>query len=579
MYIKSVEITNYRIFYKNHYFDFGFNQNKSLNIIFGKNSTGKSSLIDAIYWCFYGKEIRERGIEPLCNDEIIEEIGTNDEIPVNVTVIFVNNFDEEIIVRRSVSFYKDKDGKIIHDPDTTFNISKEGFLYSFPDFEMSRICRKDLFDLCYIGENEILFNNDFDINITSILGYYFQLDILNKAEIHLKKSFDNLLRKYKKISPEIFIIEKHKECVNEYEKISQEVDNVNDELFKLRELQMNHHFKIDSENIKQKEILLREYEHVNNKLNNSIKDYNSLVVRSFPMAILVSDLFSNSKTNKFLSDFLSEDKMDSFSQENKVQLKYYLSNLKNEIWGISDYIKMIQDLKNNCLKIADEISAINNWLSNYVDDEWAKENDSIEKSIKFSEYKLATLKHRKKFIEKELSSLNREIKEIQNLSSEFSKKESFYNNAIDNIKFLHEEFSKNILNNISDLMNNLFINDFGMSDKFSNIIIHKNFKFDIVKNSGKHIHFLDLSYSERYIFYLSFIFSIQEIIGKDIFLIIDAQSLNFDEKHWSNFLSLLKNNSNQCFLLFNENMYDEVTRRGLIDNINVEYELINSFKN
>ena len=38
MIIKSVDITNYRLFFGDNHFDFSSNQNKSLNIIFGKNS-------------------------------------------------------------------------------------------------------------------------------------------------------------------------------------------------------------------------------------------------------------------------------------------------------------------------------------------------------------------------------------------------------------------------------------------------------------------------------------------------------------------------------------------------------------
>lgn len=574
MYIKSVEITNYRIFYKNHYFNFNPDENKSLNVIFGKNSVGKSSLIDAIHWCLYGYELRKLGIEPICNDEIVEEVAVNEKIPVKVIVRFVNNLEQEIVVCRSVSVYKNENGKIIQGQDDIFEITYEGIPFFSPKSYISKRCNVDLFDLSYIHENEVLFNDDFEKKITSILGNYFQFDVIDKTYAHLNKSYNKFLKESKKIHSEIYIIDEYNKYVKEQEEISQEIDNLNNKLFKLKELQEAHYKKINSEDIEKREKLIKDLNHVDNDINKWEVDYSYLVLKSFPSAILINELCSNSERIKSLSNFLSEEKFDVEFHKYKHDLKHDLSNLKIEIFDIPEYIKKIHSLKETRLEIVNEINLIDNSLSN-KDDKWVHEKDFIEKEIDFSIYKINTLKHKNNFIKKEIHTLDKRIKEIRGISADFQKKDAFYKKAIDNLKLMKEEFFKNILSNISDLMNNFFIHDFCMSYKFSKIIIHENFEFDIVKNSGKHIHFLDLSYGERYIFYLSFMFSLQEIIEEDIFLIIDTQFLNFDGNHWLNFLSLLKNNSNQCFLLFNESMYDGVAKSNLIDNINFEYELVN----
>lgn len=574
MYIKSVEVTNYRIFYKNHFFNFNINQNKFLNIIFGKNSTGKSSLIEAIHWCLYGQEIQKRSMEPICNDKIIDEAAFNEEILVKVIVKFVNNFGDEIIVQRSTYFYKNKEGKLIHGMDNIFEISNDLAQFIPPEIFIQKNCCIELFDLLFIGENEIVFNTDFKNKINSILGNYFQFDVIDKMSIHLNNSYNKFLREYKKINYESSIIKEYNDRIEEKEKISQEIDNTNKELSELKELQEKHYNNNNSKNIERRQNLLKNLDNLERNKDNHEREYNSLVLKSFPMAILFNDVCSESNGLKLLHDFLSKENFEPSFYQYKYDLKQDLSNLKNEILDIPDYIRRIRTFYNEYHEIFNELKVIENSLSNEENDVF-NEMDSIKKTIDFLIYKHKSLKRKKKTIEDEIRYLDNKIKEMQSISIEFRKKDAFYKEARDTIKFMKEEFFKNVLSNISDVMNTIFIHDFCMSDKFSNISLHENFEFDIVKNCGKHIHFSDLSYSEKYIFYLSFMFSIQRIIEEDIFLIIDTQFLNFDEMKWSNFLALLRCNHNQCFLLFNETKYDEVTRSNLIDNVNSEYELIN----
>lgn len=52
MILKSIELNNFRLFYGNHKLQFKEND---FNVIVGNNATGKSSIIEAIKWCIYGK--------------------------------------------------------------------------------------------------------------------------------------------------------------------------------------------------------------------------------------------------------------------------------------------------------------------------------------------------------------------------------------------------------------------------------------------------------------------------------------------------------------------------------------------
>ena len=55
--ISSIEMTNYRQYQGNQTLDFSFDKNKNVSIILGQNGAGKSNLLNALTWCFYGKEI------------------------------------------------------------------------------------------------------------------------------------------------------------------------------------------------------------------------------------------------------------------------------------------------------------------------------------------------------------------------------------------------------------------------------------------------------------------------------------------------------------------------------------------
>ena len=53
--IKNIELKNFRP-YEDVMIEFSQDKNKSFTVIEGNNSTGKTSLINAMFWCLYGKE-------------------------------------------------------------------------------------------------------------------------------------------------------------------------------------------------------------------------------------------------------------------------------------------------------------------------------------------------------------------------------------------------------------------------------------------------------------------------------------------------------------------------------------------
>ena len=570
MYIKSIDITNFRIFYKNHHFNFSYDD-KFLNVIYGKNSTGKTSLINAVHWCLYGQEILEGGAEPIINDDIVEEIPRNGEANVEVTIRFEND-GRDITVQRTINFYKNEDGKLIRGLDD-FNILFDDLFVLRKEEFISKICSKQLFNLSYVNVNQSLFDKNFVDGLKSVLFNYFQLDIVDMAYEHLKKSYSNFLKKSEKIDSQIIQINRYNSLKKEYDEVCLEIDKLNQKISELNDLKEEYYLNIDPDVFKRLESISNRFHDKKRRFEKLESDYSNLVLRSFPMVVLFKDASSNSVFKNYLLS-LNDENSEYTSLKDLFNFKADLINLENEIFNISDHIKKINVLKKELNELYDMMRSLN-----YLNDKnkpFVKYVKDIQKRIEYLSIDLNELRYRKVSLEKEISRRSEKINNIQLISNEIQKKDSFYKDALDAFKYIGESMLKETICEISDSMNNIFLQNFMLDKKFSKVIITENFDVSIIKKSNKSIKFEDLSYSEQYILYLSLMFSIQKIISDDVFIIVDMQFLNFDRENLKNFLSVLKCNDNQCFLLFNDNMYDDGIKFNLIDNVNIEYELINS---
>ena len=57
--ISSIKLTNYRQFQGTQTLNFSFDKTKNVAVILGKNGAGKSNILNALTWCFYGVEVHK----------------------------------------------------------------------------------------------------------------------------------------------------------------------------------------------------------------------------------------------------------------------------------------------------------------------------------------------------------------------------------------------------------------------------------------------------------------------------------------------------------------------------------------
>jgi DNA sulfur modification protein DndD len=85
--IKSIELKNFRP-YEDVKIDFSQDKKKSFTIIEGNNSAGKTSLINAMYWCLYGQEqfLNVGEGKPIPNQNVLNNIQVGDSCESIVTI-------------------------------------------------------------------------------------------------------------------------------------------------------------------------------------------------------------------------------------------------------------------------------------------------------------------------------------------------------------------------------------------------------------------------------------------------------------------------------------------------------------
>lgn len=103
--IEEIEFNNYRQ-YKNVHFDFRNNNNSNIHILRAKNGTGKTTFLNGILWCLYGKEYYlsdESKALKVINESVIQDSSPGDIVETNVKLTISDN-NRKLMFIRSLNF-------------------------------------------------------------------------------------------------------------------------------------------------------------------------------------------------------------------------------------------------------------------------------------------------------------------------------------------------------------------------------------------------------------------------------------------------------------------------------------------
>lgn len=119
--ISSITLTNYRQYQGTQTVNFSFDNKRNVTVILGKNGSGKSNLLNALTWCFYGIEVhkdpqaQEANGMPIINAAELTALNANQSTYAEVIV----SIDTDIgpwTIKRRIGGGKTALGKIYLDP-------------------------------------------------------------------------------------------------------------------------------------------------------------------------------------------------------------------------------------------------------------------------------------------------------------------------------------------------------------------------------------------------------------------------------------------------------------------------------
>lgn len=204
MKIKRITIKNFRQFWQEQKINFACSSEKNVTVIHGANGSGKTSLLNAFKWCFYGETDFDTGNEFILNESAIQESKTGQIIELYVSVNFEQE-DCDYNVTRTAKYRKLPGDKIEDLKLIEFKIQKiiatgETIAVDTPISEINKVLPQGLHPYFFFNGERIekiaSVNESGQVKdaIKSLMG----LKQIERAERHLKRAFE----KFRKINAE-----------------------------------------------------------------------------------------------------------------------------------------------------------------------------------------------------------------------------------------------------------------------------------------------------------------------------------------------------------------------------------------
>ncbi len=209
MILKSIILENYRPYVGPEKIVFATGE-KNITIIEGNNDRGKTCLLNAFTWCFYGKEsYRKEGNEPLYNKSAMDSLNIGDSLFVRVTIKMCDNNNRDIRLIRTEEFLKNNSQKA-QSIDSKFEIfrynenNEEEKILITDNFINSHLPEDLRQYFLFDGEQLIQFlDNDNSMSIKNGVYTLSQMDLLKNLDSHIKQRRNEFTNQIKLINPDL----------------------------------------------------------------------------------------------------------------------------------------------------------------------------------------------------------------------------------------------------------------------------------------------------------------------------------------------------------------------------------------
>ncbi|SDA65114.1 AAA family ATPase [Methanobrevibacter millerae] len=312
MFLDYIEITNFRPYYGTQRIDFGFNEKENLTIILADNGSGKTSLVNALTWALYGKElhdVRDKS-EPIYNlkaAEIAEAEGY-DEINVEVKIRFyyfdADNHKKYFVVDREVKYQQWEDDQWSAELTSHLIVDETGKEPMDQDIAQNAINNKipkNMFHYFFFNGATLsnYFESDSDLNLKNSIEQISQVGLVNSMADHLEKTLNNLNKQYDKLRPEGPVnynklinkkISERKDLEDERKANHIKIDEAQRLILELDEKLK----KADSKHVKEltnrRSVLEKEKISLSTSIKTNTVKYENLILEIYPIAVLFDEL-------------------------------------------------------------------------------------------------------------------------------------------------------------------------------------------------------------------------------------------------------------------------------------------------
>lgn len=194
MIIESLSITNFRQFYGEEVLELSTNKDRNVTVVHGANGSGKTSLLNAFKWCFYGHTDFDTLNENILNEASIQDKKDGGHIELKISVKFLHE-KNRYGATRSQKFKKISEVKVESIEDSQFVLDitgEDGQTKRSPSpfVELQAILPQDLQPYFFFNGERIehIAGINQSVQIQDAIRKLMGLEVVDRAIAHIGKA-------------------------------------------------------------------------------------------------------------------------------------------------------------------------------------------------------------------------------------------------------------------------------------------------------------------------------------------------------------------------------------------------------
>lgn len=375
MFIEYVELLNFRRFYGHRKISFNFTDEKNVTIFSADNNSGKSSFVNALTWCLYGKELHDskKRSEPLCNKVVLKEAEEKEDNPRAKVEVIIKFYEFDDLgnkkyfeVTRNLTFEKWGNAEWL--PASFDNVIFEDssgklFKDDHADFKIKELIPEDMFQYFFFNGVSMgnYFNYESEFNLQESIDNISQLDLINDVYKNLNGVLKKLDTDRKNNTSDdsddlVGDITKTKFKLNKSKEVRKQLKEDQEKAYRKS---IEYDEKLKEINAKEINKLLEDrskYETnkkiTNSKIQEDKSKYEKLILELFPICALFDPIY-----NSYISIEKSIEK-DAIPEDIRKQLLNYIKNKGQCICGadLNEHPECIDEIEQG-LKTEDKLNS------------------------------------------------------------------------------------------------------------------------------------------------------------------------------------------------------------------------------